>query len=1262
MNDNKLRFISNNVKGIQANDKRIKLFEYLRKYVIPNGFVFLQETHSTENDEKQWEDEFKGQLFFSHGKSNSCGVAIGFYGAKKLELLNKCSDKAGRILLLDVKIDDTVFVLVNIYNANTENDQLQTLSDLNDILGNINDIETKNIILGGDFNVFFNLSLEANGGNPVLKKKSIAKLIQLKEKFSLCDIWRIRSPKVKRFTFRQHHKSGFIQRRLDYFFISNNIQENVKDSDILAAFSTDHSPVIFSMLLNKDKNRGKGLWKFNNSLTANDEFVDKMKIYIKDILENMDKENIIDEQLRWEFLKYEIRKFSIIFSKNLAKIKKIETSSLESKLNLLETTEKFDSNSEYIECKNKLEQIYTEKANGIRIRSKCDWYEYGEKSSKFFLNLEKSRANQSKVRNICKNNNEITEQKEINQELFNYYKDLFTEKLKISKTDINNYLSDCPIPQLSEEQTLQCEENFSEKEFYQALINMPNNKSPGNDRLTKEFYETFWGELKTPLISSFECAFIKDELSSSQKQAVIKLIEKLDRDKRFIKNWRPISLLNVDTKIISKVLSGRIKEVLPSLISSNQTAYVDGRIISESGRLISDILEITDLSKQNRILLTIDIEKAFDSVNHAFLISVLEKYGFGKNFLKWINVLLNNQESCVINGGFTTQYFKLERGTRQGDPISAYLFVLVLEIVFLLIQENKKIHGLNIFNHTLLYTAYADDTTFFLSNKQSVTEVIKVFEQFSLFSGLKPNKSKCEVAGIGALKGVSVALCGMECIDLTTKTIKILGIHFSYNNNVKNNENFMKHIRKIEQVLKLWRMRYLSIEGKITVFKTLALSKIIHLALVTDVPKSTILALNKIQKEFIWKNSNPKIKHSTLCSNYEKGGLKNVDITSKIISLQCSWIKRLFDKSAHCWKVIPLHLIKTYLGDTFRFHSNLEIPVNKIKTFPIFYKQIFRNWSTKLSAQPTLPSTIASQVLWYNKYIKVDNKSIYNCYISKKKINYIAQFFGSAGNLKTWEVLKEEYQLNENKKFAFIQIIHAIPKSWKENLASTLENIGNLVVQDHHLIQKNQVYILNKLTSKKIYDILISASEIQPTSQNYYQEIFQTANLDWKIIYTLPRIVTLDTKFRIFQYKLLNNVLYLNKMLFKFGKSNSPHCSFCKKEEETPLHLFYECSKTSNLWIELQLCLENKILLPSITPQNAIFGFIDITENKILLNHLLLIFKFYLYNARKTGNINIENLKASICNIKNFEREISKDNPKKTMKYKKKWHLIPQVM
>ena len=179
---------------------------------------------------------------------------------------------------------------------------------------------------------------------------------------------------------------------------------------------------------------------------------------------------------------------------------------------------------------------------------------------------------------------------------------------------------------------------------------MLNNKSPGNDGLTKEFYETFWEDLKKPLCASITKAFHRGELSHSQKQAVIKLIEKKDRDKKFIKNWRPISLLNIDTKRISKVLAVRLKNVLPSLISSDQTAYVKGRFISEGGRLIFDVLEICDKLQIKGFLMTVDIEKAFDSINHCFLIKVLEKYGFEKDFIKWIKIVLQNQESCIING------------------------------------------------------------------------------------------------------------------------------------------------------------------------------------------------------------------------------------------------------------------------------------------------------------------------------------------------------------------------------------------------------------------------------------------------------------------------------------------------------------------------------------------------------------------------------------------------------------------------------------
>ena len=139
------------------------------------------------------------------------------------------------------------------------------------------------------------------------------------------------------------------------------------------------------------------------------------------------------------------------------------------------------------------------------------------------------------------------------------------------------------------------------------------------------------------------------------------MTEKKDRDKRYIKNWRPISLLNVDTKLVSKTLASRLKNILPSIISHQQTAYVKNRNISESGRLISDILDICNNQNINGYMVTIDIEKAFDTLDHDFLLNVLEKIGFGNNFITWIKIILSNQESCVINGGSTTKYFKLEK-------------------------------------------------------------------------------------------------------------------------------------------------------------------------------------------------------------------------------------------------------------------------------------------------------------------------------------------------------------------------------------------------------------------------------------------------------------------------------------------------------------------------------------------------------------------------------------------------------------------------
>ena len=170
MINNYIQFISNIVKGLQSLEKSIKVFEYLKNCISNNGFMFLQETNSTVFDEKRWQDELKGKLFFSHGHSDSYGVAIGFLGNMNFNVLNEIQDKDRRILILDVQVDDATFLLINLYNANKECEQLNVLTTLCNFLSNITDFHCKNTIFDGDFNVFFETNYEPQGGNPTLKK------------------------------------------------------------------------------------------------------------------------------------------------------------------------------------------------------------------------------------------------------------------------------------------------------------------------------------------------------------------------------------------------------------------------------------------------------------------------------------------------------------------------------------------------------------------------------------------------------------------------------------------------------------------------------------------------------------------------------------------------------------------------------------------------------------------------------------------------------------------------------------------------------------------------------------------------------------------------------------------------------------------------------------------------------------------------------------------------------------------------------------
>ena len=223
-------------------------------------------------------------------------------------------------------------------------------------------------------------------------------------------------------------------------------------------------------------------------------------------------------------------------------------------------------------------------------------------------------------------------------------------------------------------------------------------------------------------------------------------------------------------------------------------------------------------------------------------------------------------------------------------------------------------------------------------------------------------------------------------------------------------------------------------------------------------------------------------------------------------------------------------------------------------------------------------------------------------------------------NFKSWETLKNEYHLDNKLYFQWMQLIHAIPLIWKQKkIIAKKMSKKKYVVEDHHLIKNTRVIVLGKLTAGEIYSVLILSSGNTPTSQKYFGKVFPNENFDWKKIYILPRVVTINSFQRNFQYKILHNILYLNKIVFTFGKIKTPLCSFCHSYDETIKHIFLECICVKQLWNHLRLFLMNDISLPILTPQTAIFGFINGIENSVykITNDILLIFKLHVYKSRE---------------------------------------------
>ena len=307
------------------------------------------------------------------------------------------------------------------------------------------------------------------------------------------------------------------------------------------------------------------------------------------------------------------------------------------------------------------------------MRSKARWYENGEKNSKYFLHLEKRNFLRKKISKLKLSNGEETDDAEtILEEEKTFYKNLYSNRnVNPNDSEFDIFFNNNLLTPLNEEQSKKCEGVLTEQECYQALKHMDNGKSPGSDGFTCEFYKFFWDYVKQNVVESINYGFE----NLSKKRYYNTSTEKRQTDQS---PWQPKAYLTSKHRLQNCHESNRkrLEAVLPLVINADQTGYIKGRYIGENVRLICDIISYTAAKNLPGLAIFLDFEKAFDSIEWNFLFKALDKRNFGPDFKNWVQTFYCNITSCVTNNGFASDFFTLERGVRQGCPLSGTLFVI----------------------------------------------------------------------------------------------------------------------------------------------------------------------------------------------------------------------------------------------------------------------------------------------------------------------------------------------------------------------------------------------------------------------------------------------------------------------------------------------------------------------------------------------------------------------------------------------------------
>jgi len=985
-----------NVNGLGDSEKRDIFFSMLAR---PNwDILLLQETHIDPSLMPFLNKIYKGNIFASFdpvSPSSRNGVAILTTDKIKVQEVKVLVE--GRCMMITIEYESELLDIFNVY-APSDNCQANRAR----FFQSLPVPSSRPCIWGGDFNCVENPLLDRINCSERTLSPGTSYLLSFIGKHDLSDPWRRANPEDQDATWHsnRHTRLGtrFTAARLDRFYLGTGLinRSTCQIRHDLNFLGSDHSPVTLTICPTKPVERGKGAWILNNSI-LNDHMT---RSQVVDLLHdaNDSRSSFPDIGSWWDWTKYRLKQLLIQRSTDLSRQKRMRTGSLLTLMNAakdkwLENPSDVRLENSYFKAKERLDHHLRYQIQGQMIRSKVRHLNHGERPTKYFASLEKTQQSDRLIDGLRDGQGTVYQDTDgMLGATADFYKDLYSEDLNPSRSDHQHlFFNSLPEKKLSLSDLNDLDRPLTLQELSSALKSMQNNKSPGLDGLTVEFYKAFWPTLGPMLLHVAQEAFIKGELPRTMTRGAVSLLHKKG-DRRNLTNWRPISLLQIDQKLISKALASRLSPILSRFLSPDQTMRKGGWIMDA----ILDVQAYYDWSSKTDDpsgVLFLDFTKAFDRVNHDFMHRVLEHYGFGPNFKRWVRILYQDATSYIKINGFFTEPIPIKRGVRQGDALSPLLFNLCVETLADAIKSSNAV-GVQVPGMPKLQVVqYADDLTLFFSSPQDLETLLETLSLYCSASDSHVNLSKSS----GFSHGIDQTV--LQRIPVTwlpnNHCLKYLGAYVgsSVEENVKAKVD--STVKEIEQIATRWSKRSLSLIGRVAVANTFMNPLIAYWSTPAYLDEKSLNRLRTAVFNFVWQGKRDRLKRSLLVNPKTRGGLNLQCPTLTIKTAKCRLVQRSIRQPDRFWAIQlqqKLDLIGAKWGLTAR-----EILCSR---FPFHTSDLPSRWTQSLKywqeLNPRLPVDKLSQPLYHNPHLTDESGRPFK---DKKLLNLVSRGIVRTQNL-----------------------------------------------------------------------------------------------------------------------------------------------------------------------------------------------------------------------------------------------------------------------